>query len=174
MSSLAAPSAWVSPARPFYAMALAAAALVGVGVVAEANPSTEPAYAPVGAALIAGALLTARPRPGESLASFLVVPALVAYVRFGAAALPAVAYASLVANGVHGIRGSALVISALLDGLAFADAYLLAHGFSDQPWLAATAFVIGFVGLRVGLRSLSTRAGVLPRVSGRRAEQPAV
>jgi signal transduction histidine kinase len=75
---------------------------------------------------------------------------------------------------VHGIRGSALVISALLDGLAFADAYLLAHGFLDQPWLAATAFVIGFVGLRVGLRSLSARAGVLPRVSGRRAEQPAV
>jgi signal transduction histidine kinase len=152
-------------------LALTGAALIGISVLAESGPSPEPAYAPIGAALMVGALLTARARPGGALTSFVIVPALVAYVRFGAAALPAVACASLVANLVHGVRGRALAAAVALDALAFADAYLLARSFMPQPLLAAGAFMLGFVGLRFGLRLLSTRAGV-PLATDRRAEQP--
>jgi signal transduction histidine kinase len=160
-------------ARPLYALALTGAALVCVGVLAESGPSSEPAYAPMGAALIVGALLTARARPGEALSSFLVVPAVVAYVRFGAATLPALVYASLVANAVHGVRANALIVAAVLDGIAFADAHLLARGLAVQPWLAGGAFGVSFVLLRVGLRYLTANAGFpLPR--DRRAERPAV
>ena len=152
-------------------LALTGAAVLSIGALAESRPSPEPAYAPVGAALIVGALLTARARPGAALTSFVVVPALVAYVRFGAAALPAVAYASLVANLVHGLRGGPLMVSVAVDAVAFADAYLLARGFTPEPLLAAAGFVVGFVGLRFGLRLLSTRAGART-VKDRRAEQP--
>jgi signal transduction histidine kinase len=154
-------------------LALTATAVLGIGALAESGPSPDPAYAPVGAALIVGALLTARARPGSTLTSFVVVPAVVAYARFGAAALPAVAYASLVANLVHGVRGGALAVVVAVDAVAFAAAYLLAHGFSPDELFAACIFVVAFVGLRFGLRRLSTRAG-LPSVTDRRAEEPGV
>jgi hypothetical protein len=111
-------------------LALSGAAVLGIGALAESRPSLDPAYAPLGAALIVGALLTARARPGTALTSFVVVPALVAYVRFGAAALPALAYASVVANLVHGVRGGPLMVAVVVDTVAFADAYVLARGFT--------------------------------------------
>jgi signal transduction histidine kinase len=154
-------------------LALTGAAVLGIGVLAESSPIAEPGYAPLGAALIVGALLTARPGPGEPLSSFIAVPALVAYARFGANAAPAVAYAILVANVVHGVRGRALILVAVLDGLAFADACALAHGVAEEPLPAAGVFVVSFALLRFGLRYLSVRAGV-PPAADLRAEQPGV
>jgi signal transduction histidine kinase len=154
-------------------LALTGAAVLGGAVLAGSSPIADPSYAPLGAALIVGALLTARARPGESLSSFIAVPALVAYARFGAAAAPAVAYASLVANVAHGVRGRMLILAAVLDGLAFADACVLAHGLAGEPLPAACVFVVSFALLRFGLRYLSVRAGV-PPAADVRAEQPGV
>src|SRR5205807_8799305 len=79
--------------------------------------------------------------------------------------------ASLMANVVRGVRGVPLALAIAVDSLAFADAYLLARGFTAAPVLASSVFVVGFVGLRSGLRLLSTRVG-LPAVTDPRAEQP--
>src|SRR5258708_20911022 len=117
-------------ARSLSMLALTATAVLSIGALAESGSSPDPAYAPLAAALVVAALLTARARPGSALTPFVVVPALVAYARFGAAGLPSVACASLVANLVHGVRGPALAVVVALDAGAFAAAYLLAARLS--------------------------------------------
>jgi signal transduction histidine kinase len=115
---------------------LSACALAVLILAGDARPSPEPAYAPLAAGLLAGALLSVRLRPGTPRSSFLIVPAIVAEGRFGLAALPAVAFASLVASLVRRVSGPALLIGAASDTLAYALAHAAGAGTSA---LARTA-----------------------------------
>jgi signal transduction histidine kinase len=124
-----------------------------------ARPSAEPAYAPLGAGLLAGALLAVRLRPGESGSTLLVIPALVAEGRFGLAALPAVAYASLVASLVRRVRGPALLIGPANDTLAYALAHLVGSAASVNLLGRLAAFAATFVVARVCLGWLAARLG---------------
>src|SRR5260370_23720703 len=45
-------------------------------------PGRDVAYLAIGAGLLLGALLTTRPRPGAGRTSFVVIPAVLAFVRF--------------------------------------------------------------------------------------------
>ena len=152
---------WLRPARRayLYAAILVTVTLSVMTLAVDARPSADPAYAPLGAGLLAGALLAMHVRPGESGSTLLVIPALVAEGRFGLAALPALAYASLVASLVRRVRGPALLIGAANDTLAYALAHLVgaATPFDLVGRLAAFAatfvvarLVLGWLGARVG------------------------
>jgi signal transduction histidine kinase len=157
--------------RPAYGLAMLAAAIVPLSNVEQSTPNFDLAYAAIGAGLLLGALLTAR--TGRGATSFLIIPAILAFVRIGGAAVPAVLLASLVASVVHGVRGKPLLVVGALDGFAFADACMLANTLAPDPLLATLVFAVSFVGLRFGLRYLGARAG-LPLPTTPRAEQPGV
>ena len=166
---------WLSPTRRAYAYAaaLTAGALAVLILANDARPSAEPAYAPLGAGLLAGALLAVRVRPGESGFTLLVIPALVAEARFGLAALPALAYASLVASLVRRVRGPALLIGPANDVLAYALAHLVGSATSFDLLGRLAAFAVVFVLARLALRWLAAWLGG-EQTRHPRAERPDV
>src|SRR5438270_665607 len=164
-----------SPTRRAYAdaAALTAGALAVLILAKDARPSAEPAYAPLGAGLLAGALLAVRLRPGESGSTLLVIPALVAEGRFGLAALPALAYASLVASLVRRVRGPALLIGPANDVLAYALAHLVGSATSFDLLGRLAVFAVVFVLARLALRWLAAWLGG-EQTRHPRAERPDV
>ena len=152
-------------------LVLLGAATIPLASLGSYLPGRDVAYLAIGAGLLLGALLTTRPRPGAGATSFVVIPAVLAFVRLGPSAVPAVIFASLAANLVHGVRGRPLLVVTALDGFAFADAYLLASALAPDPWLSPMVFGAAFVSLRSGLWYLSGRVKVpLPKTP--LAEQP--
>ena len=107
-----------------YAFPLAAATLTFVLLGPGVAPRSDPACVAVGAALLVGALLCVRLRPGEPGTPLLLIPAVAADVRFGLAGLPTVGFASLAAGLVHGVRGTALLAAVGHDSLAYTMAQL--------------------------------------------------
>lgn len=164
---------WLSPTRRAYAYAgtLAAGALAVLLLTPDARPSADPTYAPLGAGLLAGTLLTVRLRPRESGASLLVIPALAAEARFGMAALPALAYTSLVGNLVRRVSGAALPVAAASDTLAFALAHLASEATSLDLFWRSAVFAVIFVLARVALAQLAMLIGG-PGTQHPRAERP--
>ena len=176
-----------------YAGVLSAGTLAVLILADEAKPSPEQAYAPVGAGLLAGALLRVRLRSGTPGSSLLIVPAIVAEGRFGLAALPAVAFASLAAGLVRRVWGPALLIGAANDALAYAlahaagaQAFALAHlarfgaptlTQADSPPTAAefvarlASFAVALVLARLALGRLAVAIGG-PGAQHPRADQP--
>jgi signal transduction histidine kinase len=175
-------SPWGVPGTPIpvralrrlaYCLVVLGAASVPLATVERYTPSADVMYGAIGAGLLLGALLTARTGQRGGVTSFLVIPSVLAFVRFGASAVPAVVFACLVASLVHGVRGKPLLVVTALEGFAFADACLLASLVAPDPVLGAIVFAICFVTLRPGLRYLSARAG-LPLPTTTRTEQPGV
>ena len=164
--SAAARAGWLSPARraALYAGALFVLALAVLPLTAGARPSSDVAYAPMGAALLIGALLTVRLRPGEAGSTLLLIPALAAEARFGAAALPAVLYTSLLAGLARRAPAAALLIAAASDTLSFALADAAA-GLADLDLYGRLAvFAVVFAFARLVLGSLALRlAGAATR-----------
>lgn len=154
-----------------YAGTLAVGALAVLLLVPEARPSPDPTYAPLGAGLLAGTLLTVRVRPGESGTTLLLIPALAADARFGIAALPAVAYASLVGSLVRRVRGPAVPIAAANDTLAFALAHLTGQATSLGLLERTAVFALVFVLARVALGQLAGWLGG-PHTQHPRNERP--
>ena len=154
-----------------YAGSLAAAMLALLVLAPDARPVSDAAYAPMGAGLLAGAILAVRLRPAESGTTLLVIPALIADGRFGAAALPALAYASLVGGLVRRLEGPALVIGAANDTLAYAVAHAGGAGaelnFAGRLALFAGLFVV----TRLVLGRLAAWLGG-PRALHARADRP--
>ena len=154
-----------------YAGLLAAATLAVLILAPEARPVSDAAYAPVGAGLLAGAILAVRLRPAESGTTLLVIPALVADGRFGAAALPALAYASLVGGLVRRVTGPALVIGAANDSLTYAVAHAGSAGAELNFVGRSAVFAVLFVVVRFGLGRLAAWLGG-PRALHPRADRP--
>jgi len=164
---------WHAPKRRAFAYAavLTAATLAVLSLTVDARPSSDPAYAPLGAGLLAGALLTVRLRPGESGSTLLIIPALLADARFGLAALPALAYASLVAGLVRRVRGPALLIGAANDTLAYALAHLVGAATSFDLVGRLATFAVVFVLGRFALGWLAAWVGG-PYTHHPRADRP--
>jgi signal transduction histidine kinase len=125
----------------------------------------------VGAGLLVGAILAVRLRPAESGTTLLVIPALIADGRFGAAALPALAYASLVGGLVRRLRGPALVIGTANDTLAYAVAHAGSAGAELNFVGRLALFAVLFVVVRFVLGRLAAWLGG-PRALHPRADRP--
>lgn len=164
---------WLSPARRAYAYAgaLAAGALAVLLLTPDARPSADPAYAPLGAGLLAGSLLTVRLRPREAGATLLLIPALAAEARFGMAALPAIVYTSLVGSLVRRVTGAALPVAAASDTLAFAVAHLVGQATALDLFGRLAVFAVIFVFARVALAQLAVWLGG-PETQHARAQRP--
>jgi signal transduction histidine kinase len=154
-----------------YAGALTAITAGVLVLTPDARPSADPTYAPLGAALLAGALLTVRTRPHESGATLLLIPALAAEARFGLAALPAIAYTSLLASLVRRVFGAALPIAAASDTLAFALAYLVGQATAFDFLGRLAVFAVTFVLARMALARLAVWLGG-PATHHPRADRP--
>lgn len=137
-----------------YAAGVAALALAALILLPEARPDTELAYPALGLGLIIGAVLSVRLRPHDAGVSVLLLPALVADARFGLAALPAVAFASLIGALIRRVRGPALPVVAAHDTLVFAIAHLVSRAFSADPVVLfvifAAVFALGQIALWYG------------------------
>src|SRR5262249_39322288 len=96
---------------------IAAALTIALGGT---TPSDDEVYALMALAVIVGLLLTVRLAPNRPPAAMVLLPAMVFDIRFGVAALPAVAYAAIVANLVRGVRGPRVLSNASHLVLAFA------------------------------------------------------
>jgi signal transduction histidine kinase len=154
-----------------YAAALAASALAVLILAGDARPSPEPAYAPLGAGLLAGALLLVRLRPGAAGSSLLIIPAIVAEGRFGLAGLPAVALASLVAGLVRRVSGPALLIGAANDTLGYALAHAASAMASTDVVARLATFAVVLVAARLALGWLAVVVGG-PETHHPRADRP--
>ena len=153
-----------------YAAAISLAALAATVVVKGTVPSTDEAYAPLAIALIVGLLLTVRLAPGRAPAAMVLIPALVFDARFGAAALPAVAYSGIVANLLRGVRGPRVLSTAAHLVIAFAVADAAGRAIGALPsWLV---FAVVFAVARLALWHLATRLDAAPPQP--RAEHPEV
>jgi signal transduction histidine kinase len=152
------------------ALAAAAGALLGVP---GAQPSPDPAYALVGAGLVVGALLAVRLRPGEPGTPLLLIPALLAEARFGSAALPAVAYASLVGALVRRTRGVALAVAAAHATLAYAFGHLASQVADLDLVGRSVVFAVAFAGALFVLDRLASMVGGA-RLRDARLERPDV
>jgi signal transduction histidine kinase len=117
---------------------------------------TEAAYLPLAAAIAVGALLTIRLQPGASGATLIVLPAIVAFARFGSAALPALALASALGGLVHRLSWKHTMLMVAHDVLAFAVAASLSAAITSG-WPAAVLFAVVFSLSRVMLGRLSAR-----------------
>ena len=154
-----------------YAGLLSAATVALLVLAPDARPVSDAAYAPMGAGLLAGAILAVRLRPAESGSTLLVIPALIADGRFGAAALPALAYASLVGGLVRRVKGPALVIGAANDTLAYAVAHAGGVGAELNFAGRLALFAVLFVVARLVLGRLAAWLGG-PRALHPRADRP--
>jgi signal transduction histidine kinase len=162
----------LKPRRRSYAYSAAVSGLAAalLALFPDGITSTEPAFVPIGAALVAGALLSLRLRAGESGGTLLLVPAIVADARFGAQALAALAFASLIGSLARRVRGAALIASVGHDVLAFGTAHLLAQSLDYGPVARLAAFALVFTIVRVVLGQVAAWFGV----AHPRAERPDV
>lgn len=153
----------------------AGVAVVALGVAAVTPgvvPPREPTYVLMVAALCVGALLTVRLRPGdERVTSLIVVPTVVAYVRFGGAALPGMAVASLLAPLARGVRPVAALAGVGHDVLALGVALLATRSVGLPPVWEAVGFTLAFIGLREALWR-GAEQWSLPPTDDPRAERP--
>lgn len=158
--------------RGAYALGMGLVAAAIVLLLAEAAPSAEAAYAPMGAALVAGALLTIRLHPGQLGSGLVLLPALVAHARFGLAGLPATALALAVAELVQGAGAASALVGAGHAAVAFLIGHLAASAVPGGPLAASAAgFALGFAGSRTALWWLAARVGA-PRPVPARGERP--
>lgn len=171
--SASAPAAWLGPARRahLYAGALVVVALTVLTLSPGARPSSDPAYAGLGAALLIGALLSMRLRPGDAGSTLLLIPALAAEARFGAAALPALAYTSLLGGLVRRVPRVALAVAAANDTLAFALGVAAAEAVAPDLVPSLAVFAVVFAVARPLLGRLALWLGG-PGTRHRRAERP--
>jgi signal transduction histidine kinase len=130
-------------------------------------------YAGMVGALLAGTLLTARPRAGQPGGSLLIVPVLVGYARFGGPLLPALAFTALVGHVARGTSIAAALCLASQDVVAFALAHTLVESvhFNLDPAARLIVFALVFVLLRSSIYRFSSWFQVLPEPSMRQ-ERP--
>jgi signal transduction histidine kinase len=154
--------------RYLYAIAVSAAAAALLVAFPGTAPSSDPAYAAVGVALIIGVLLTVRLAPHRAAGALVLLPAVVVDARFGLAALPMVAYAAIVGNLIRGMRGARVASTAAHMVIAFAIAHLCEPIVPFAPgWLT---FAVVFASGRLALWHLAARLDASP--VDPRAEQP--
>src|SRR3982074_3530831 len=127
-----------------YVAVLAAAALASAILVPGAAPSADPAYALLGAGLIVGALLTIRLRPGEGGTTLVLIPTLIAEARFGLATLPSLAFATLTAALVKGVRGPDLFAAPAIASLAFVLAHVISRTATNSDLGQLAIFGVTF------------------------------
>jgi signal transduction histidine kinase len=131
-----------------------------------------PIYGPLVVAMIVGALLTVRLRPQSFAASSMVViPTVTAYVRLGGSALPAFALALMAAGLIKRAPWARVLLATACDVVAFGAAHGFAQTVAGDSLLVAIAFAISFPCLRVALRWLAQRTGVL-EVAADRTDEP--
>jgi signal transduction histidine kinase len=133
-------------------------------------PNTDPLYAPMALAIAVGLLLTVRVAPNRLGGALVLLPALAFDARIGLAALPLLAYVSIVINLVRGMRGARVVSTAAHLVLAYAAADVLAHAIDPIP--AWVTFAVVFASVRFALWHLAARLD--GSLSGRFAEQPEI
>src|ERR1700687_3210036 len=92
-----------------YTVVIAGCALATIFALPGTLPSTDPIYAPMALALVVGLLLTVRLAPDRVGSALVLLPAMAVDARFGLAALPALAYASLLVSLLRGPRGTQVV-----------------------------------------------------------------
>src|SRR5258708_344953 len=124
-----------------YAFALTLAATATIFALPGTAPSTDPVYAPLALALVAGLLLTVRLSPNRPSAALVLLPAMAMDARFGLAALPALAYAAVVVNLARGLRGPRVVSTASHQVLAVAAAHLASQAVPMLPDWVTLALV---------------------------------
>src|SRR4029077_15334272 len=127
-----------------YTAVLAAAALASALVLPGAAPSADPAYALLGAGLIVGALLTVRLRPGEGGTTLVLIPTLIAEARFGLATVPSLAFATLTAALVKGVRGPDLFAAPAIASLAFIVAHHVSRAATNNDVGQLAVFGVTF------------------------------
>jgi signal transduction histidine kinase len=152
------------PARVFIGVTVGAAALALF--LPGAAPSADPVYAPLGAALLLGSLLVVRLRPDDAGTPLLFLPAIVAEARFGAAALPALAFATLCARLARQRRvDRALVLGTSIDILAFAAAHYAAASTPFEPTARLALFAVVFPLTNLALWLLARQTDAVPRTA---------
>jgi signal transduction histidine kinase len=160
--------------EPFrYTVIVAVAALLVAFGLPGTAPSPQAAYAPLAVALLVGWLLTVRLVPGRPGAALILLPCIVLFARFGLAGVPALAYASIVANLLRGLRGPGVVSTAAHAVLAYAAAALAADSASALlPSAVPTwpVFAVIFALGRFGFWHLAARWDAAPPHP--RAERP--
>lgn len=172
------PPFWQARGRPGIRRTVACALLVGTAaalaaVVPGVVPAPQPAYTPLALALVVGALLTVRVAPGARAGTLLLGPLLVAYSRFGAAALPALVFAVLVAGLVRRAHPIGILASTAQDAIAFLVAHAAASFLAESDAPRAILFTLAFVALRVAIWRVAARL-VVPPADDPRVEQPDV
>jgi len=150
-------------------------------------------YASLGAATAASALLSIRWRPNRGFASFIAVPVVTAYARFGFVALPSVAAGLIFARGVHGalrllqnkepagsrslalrdVALGAVLVETAHDVVSFAVANLVADLVPNAGSLAAVLFAVSFIVGRHVIRWAAARIESLPTTDPE-GEQPSL
>lgn len=172
------PRLWQTRTAPAARRTIACALLVATAaalaaVVPGVVPVPQPAYTPLALALVVGALLTVRVAPGARAGTLLLGPLLVAYTRFGAAALPALVFAVLVAGLVRRAHPTGILASTAQDAIAFLLAHAAASLVAPSETPRAILFTLAFVALRVAIWRIAARIAV-PPADDARVEQPDV
>ena len=153
-----------------YTVAIGVAALATIFFLPATVPSGDPIYAPMALALVVGLLLTVRLAPDRLGSALVLLPAMAVDARFGLAALPALAYASILVSLLRGPRGPQVVSGASHLVLAFAAAHLCTQIVPVVPsWIV---FAVVFAFGRQALWYVATRLDATP--IDPRAERPEV
>jgi hypothetical protein len=145
-----------------YAVGLYAAAVVAALLVRVEIPSDQPAYAPLTAAVMAGALLSVRLARGQGPATFRLVPTQVAYAAVDSAALVPFVAAGIFGSLVRGARVTAVLAAAAQDVVSFALAHIVAQSVTAEPGPSSIVFALVLGGCRWSLCLLATRLGYPP------------
>jgi signal transduction histidine kinase len=170
-----APAPPVRPRRRLPARLRAYAYAAGMGLLSllvvlglSTWTSRDEVYAALTIAAIIGLLLTIRLAPNRPGAALVLVPAMAIDARLGLAALPAFAFAAVLANVIRGLRGPRLISTAAHLVLAFATAHVASQavgGIAGQ-----LLFAVVFALSRALLSRLQQRLDRAPMHP--RAEQP--